>query len=373
MFLKKKRLFILFMIFILCMVGCKAKDEQETVQERFNVQIAKETAIEYMKRLKANDIEGANSMSTPELQASNKIKKLSSMPIMAFQTANINETGNSSYISFYCTRTNGNLSDANLDLVNIKVVKGNEEYIISDVKSENISEIYHEKDELRLITKGEGSSQLILRLKDLPLQIYPKGQMPVINKVKVPKDKYSVIGMSYTGSNIGISTTDGKDSFIGVAIIEEANVESSAKVQNQKIAQGASGGGGAGGGSQMDENTLKKILEKPIAQQISGYDVLKDSKIKTLMFNEEEGVLIVQYTKGNSKALGMKIYINPDGDLLPIEFEKLFPIDKYNIEYVKSTKNDVVINVTAVNKKNVSQEVLGTYKIDLIQKSIEKM
>ena len=367
--MKKKRLFILFMIFILCMVGCKAKDDNNNnVQERFNVQIAKEIAIEYMERLKANDIEGANYISTPELQASNKIKKLSSMPIMAFQTANINETGNSAYISFYCTRTTGNLSDANLDLVNIKIIKENEKYIISDVKSENISEIYHEKDELRLITKGEGSSQLILRLKDLPLQVYPKGQKPVINKVKVPKDKFSVIGMSYTGSNIAVSTTDGKNSFVGVAIIEEANVESSANVSNQKLVQGQ-----GGSGNQLDEGTLKKILEKPIAQQISGYDVLEDSKIKTLMFNEEEGVLIVQYTKGNGKSLGMKIYSNPDGDLFPIEFEKLFPMDKYNIEYVKSTKNDLLINVTAANKKNISQEVLGSYKIDLVQKSIEKM
>ena len=367
--MKKKRLFILFMIFILCMVGCKAKDDNNNnVQERFNVQIAKEIAIEYMERLKANDIDGANSISTPELKASNKIKKLTSMPIMAFQTANINETGNSAYISFYCTRTNGNLSDANLDLVNIKIVKGNEEYIISDVTSENISEIYHEKDELRLITKGEGSSQLILRLKDLPLQLYPKGQKPVINKVKVPKDDYSVIGMSYTGSNIAVSTTDGKNSFVGVAIIEEANVESSARVLDSKLAQDQ--GGGGSGGSPLDEDTLKKALEK---QQISGYDVLEDSKIKTLMFNEEEGVLIVQYTKGDSKSLGIKIYSNPDGDLFPIEFEKLFPMDKYNIEYVKSTKNDLVINVTAMDKKNISQEVLGSYKIDLVQKTIEKM
>mgnify|MGYP006388058517 CR=1 FL=1 len=369
--MKKKRLFILFMIFILCMVGCKAKGDNNNVQERFNVQIAKETAIEYMERLKANDIDGANAISTPEIKASNKIKKLTSMPIMAFQTANINETGNSAYISFYCTRTNGNLSDANLDLVNIKIVKGNEEYIISDVKSENISEIYHEKDELRLITKGEGSSQLILRLKDLPLQVYPKGQKPVINKVKVPKDKYSVIGISYTGSNIAVSTTDGKNSFIGVAIIEEANVESSARVLDSKLAQDQGGGGSAG--TPLDEDTLKKALEKPVAQQISGYDVLEDSKIKTLMFNEEEGVLIVQYTKGNGNSLGMKIYSNPDGDLFPIEFEKLFPMDKYSIEYVKSTKNDLVINVTAMDKKNISQEVLGSYKIDLIQKTIEKI
>ena len=69
----------------------------------------------------------------------------------------------------------------------------------------------------------------------------------------------------------------------------------------------------------------------------------------------------------------MKIYSNPDGDLFPIEFEKLFPMDKYSIEYVKSTKNDLVINVTAMDKKNISQEVLGSYKIDLIQKTIEKI
>lgn len=369
--MKKKRLFILFIIFILCIVGCKAKDEKINVQERFNAQIAKERGIQYMERLKASDISGANSISTPELSASNKVKEITTMPIVAFQTANINETGMSAYISFYCTRTNGNLSDANLDVVTIKVVKAGEEYKVSDVKSEGISEIYHDNDELRLITKGSGSSQLILRLKDLPLQIYPKGQTPVINKVKVPKDKYSVIGISYTGGNIGVSTTDGKNSFIGVAIIEEASIQSNARVSDERMAQGQ--GQGGSGGSQLDENTLKKALEKPIVQKVTGYDVLEDSKIKNIMFNEEEGFLIVQYTKGNGNSLGMKIYSNPDGDLFPIEFDKIFPIDKYNIEYLSATKNEIIINVTAGNKNDVSQELLGNYRIDLVKETIEKM
>lgn len=370
--MKKKRLFILFIIFILCIVGCKGKDETSDVQERFNTQIAKERGIQYMERLKANDISGANAISTPELAASNKIKEITTMPIVAFQPGIINETGLSSYIEFYCSRTNGKLSDADLDMVTMKIVKDGEEYKVADVKSENITEIYHDNDELRLITKGTGSSQLILRLKDLPLEIYPKGQMPVINKVKVPKDRYSVIGISYTGSNIGVSTTDGKNSFIGVAIIEEANIESNARVADERMAQG-NGGGNSGGGAPLDENTLKKALERPIVQKISGYDVLEDSKIKNMIFNEEEGFLIVQYTKGNGTSLGMKIYKNPDGDLFPVEFDKIFPIDKYNIEYLRATKNNIIINVTAGKKDDVSQEVLGNYKIDLLEEKIEKM
>lgn len=371
--MKKRRLFILFMIFILCIVGCKAKEEKVELHQRFNTQIAKEKAIQYMERLKASDISGANAISTPELSASNKIKELSNMPIVAFQPGNVTETGMSSYIVFFCSRTNGHLSDADLDMVTLKIVKSAEEYKVADVKSDNVKEIYHDKDELRVLTKGEGSSQLILRLKDLPLEIYPKGQIPVIKKVTVPKDRYSVIGISYKGSNIGISTTDGKNSFIGVAIIEEASIESNARVSDERVAQEGGAGSGSSTGGGLNENTLRKALEKPIVQKISGYDVLEDSQVKTMMFNEEEGFLIVQYTKGNGKSLGLKIYKNPEGDLFPIEFDKIFPMDKYNIEYVKATKNNIIINVTAGDKSNASQDILGNYEIDLVKETIEKM
>lgn len=370
--MKKRSLFLIFIIFILCIVGCKKATTNDNNSDGFNSKTATERAIQYMERLKSNDVEGANKISTPELAASNKVKDIANMPIVAFSSGNIIETGKSAYITFYCSRSKGEVSDASLDMITLKIAKEKNEYKISDMKSDTMKQLYHKGSELRAINKDTGTSELVLRLKDIPLEMYPKENKPAIKMVKIPKDKFSTFGISFTGGNIALSTTDGKDSFVGVAIVEEANIsEASAKPLNNLIAEGGAGGKGSEG---VDENSLKEILEKPIAQKILAYDIIPDSSVKRMIFNEEDGNLIVQYTKGKGKGLGMKIYKNPDGELLEIEFEKIFPIDKYSINYESATKSDIIIKVISLKDKgDVSQELLGNYRIDLLEQTLEKI
>lgn len=371
--MKKRSLFLIFIIFILCIVGCKKNINNDINSDGFNSKTATERAIQYIERLKSNDVEGANKISTPELATSNKVKDIANMPIVAFSSGSIIETGKSAYITFYCSRAKGEVADASLDMITLKIAKEKNEYKVSDMKSDTMKQLYQKGSELRVINKDMGTSELVLRLKDLPLEMYPKDNKPAIKKVKIPKDKFSTFGINFTGGNIALSTTDGKDSFVGVAIVEEANIsETSVKPANNLIAEGGSAGGKGNEG--VDENSLKELLEKPIAQKILAYDVIPDSSIKRMIFNEEDGNLIVQYTKGKEKGLGMKIYKNPDGELLDIEFEKIFPIDKYSINYESATKSDIIIKVISLKDKgDVSQELIGKYRIDLLEKTLEKI
>ena len=367
--MKKRNILLIFIIFILCFIGCRKVPNNNSNSNNFNSRIATQRATQYMERLKRNDIEGANKISTKELATSNKIKDINNMPIVSFSSGNVVETGNSAYVTFYCSRAKGEVSDASLDMITLKIAKEDNEYKVSDMKSETIKQLYHKGSELRVTNKDMGNSELVLRLKDIPLEMYPKDQKPAIKIIKIPKDKFSIFGISYTGRNIALSTTDGKNSFIGVAVLEESGIsEASAKPVNNLIAESNSSNEG------IDENTLKQILEKPIAKKILAYDIIPDSSIKSMIFNEEDGNLIVQYTKGKGKGLGIKIYKNPDGELLEIDFEKIFPIDKYSINYQGATKNDIVIKVVSLKDKgDVSQELLGNYRIDLLEKTLEKI
>lgn len=371
--MNKKRFIIIFMVFILFIVGCNKETSKKSVGEKFNIQLAKESAISYMQCLKDNDVDGANSLSTAELVASNKIQSISTMPVVSFALGDITETGTSAYIGFYCSRSNWQSPNADLDNINLKIVKEGKDYKVSEVKGENLKEVYNENDQLRSITRGMAESQLILRLKDLPLELYPKGVMPAIQKVKVPKNSFGAIGISYTGSNIAFSTTDGKNSFIGIALVQEESL-TMADVSKSMAQGGAAGGASGGQEGGMSEDSLKRIFERPIATKVLSYDVLDGCKIQELIFNEEEGVLLALYTKGNDKGVGLKIYKNPSGDLMKMEFDKMFPMNKYSIEYEMATKTNLIINVVGVSgESNISQDVLGKYTIDLVKEEMKKM
>ena len=57
-----------------------------------------------------------------------------------------------------------------------------------------------------------------------------------------------------------------------------------------------------------------------------------------------------------------------------INLEKIFPIDKYSINYESATKSDIIIKVISLKDKgDVSQELIGKYRIDLLEKTLEKI
>lgn len=365
--MNKKRILAIFMILILFIVGCNKNISQKDTTNEFNVQLSKKVATRYLECLKRNDIEGANSMSTSSLASQNKVKDLSDMPILSFLVGNLVETGGSAYIEYICARNSRNTLNASLDTVTLQVAKEDGEYKVSDVKSDNIKEVYVDKDNLRSVINGAGSDELIFRLNDLPTNTYTKDITPPIKKEKIPRDKFSSLGISYMGGKIGFATTDGKDSLIGIATVEQEK-PSMASI-GESIAQDA------GTNSQgVDDKTLKEIFEKPTAQKIICYDILRDSKIEDIIFTEGDGDLLVQYTKKGQKGTGLKIYKNPDGRLLSIEFEKLFPMDKYSIIYEMATKTELIISVIPVgDKNNISQAILGKYSIDLVKEEMNKI
>lgn len=362
--MRRKRLLIVFIICIIFIVGCSKNNNGANINGIFNVQTAKLTAISYMQRLVSNDIEGANAISSPSVAANNKVKKIDEEPIIAFASGNLTETGQSAYIIFNTIRLNNKNKGADLDQYTVKVEKSGKEYKVADIKSENLRQIYQKDTELRGVNKGTGDSDLILRLKDLPLELYTKDDKVPLQKVTVPKDKFGVMSMDFKGGTIALSTNNGKDSFIGIAMIEDAQ-QTFASIGNM-LAQDNN--------EQLDENKLRKIIEKPIAQNIIGYDILKDCMVQKMMFTEEGSELIVQYTNGKDKNMGLKIYKNPDGEPLDIDFENLFPIDKYEVTYKGGSQSKLIITVNSSSGTNdIYQDLIGDYVIDLTKEELTKL
>lgn len=364
--MRKRKFFLCIVLLLLFVVGCSkgVRSGDENI-DYFRADIAKEKALEYMGRLQNGDFEGAKDILSPELASKFDFKIGKGLSIASFIPGMVTETGNSVYIEIYVAKVNKEKPRCDLDKYILKVsnIKGNE-YKIEEINSSNVKEIFVRGEELRMITADTGSSDVILRMKDLPVEIFPKQDEIGIQKDNVPKNKFESLGISYSGGRIAFSTTNGKDSFLGLALIEDANVTMGKVYSGKEIAEE----------STIDEDSLKKVFEKPLAQKIIGYDILKDIQIKEMFFTEEENELLVQYSKRGGESLGLKIYKNPDGTPSKIDLESIFPLDKYSVKFFDEIKSYIIINVDkAKGAKDISQELLGQYIIDVTEDTIDKI
>lgn len=360
--MNNKKFLFFFMGVILFICGC-GKYGSENL-EVFRIDVAEDVALEYMDRLQKGDIKGAEELATDELILKSKgIEDLDSN-ILAFVPGLITETGSGAYIEIITLKINEIDPRCDLDKYTFKVINYNQEYKIDEINALNIKEVFAKDQDLRMITSDASSDDIVLRILDLPIDIYPKTDGVKINKEKVPKDRFERIGISYSGDKIAFSTTDGKDTFLGLAMVEEANITMGRLYSKEQFLEE----------SQIDEDTLKEVFEKPIAQKIIGYDILKDIEIKELFFTEEENELIVQYSKRGEDSLGLKIYKNPDGTPVEIDLESIFPTDKYTIKYYDEVKPNIAIRVNkAKGAKGVSQDLIGQYFINLKDETIDKI
>ena len=189
----------------------------------------------------------------------------------------------------------------------------------------------------------------------MPQEVYPKSRdQAILSKESVPNMNFKKVNIGFKGVSVAIAIQNESDIFIAMAQIDESDDSSSYKENDEEYIA-------------IGEN-LDNALEKPMAKNIAGYDLLKNVQIQKLLFTDDDGNLIVQLANGEGVSF-IRIYKNPTGELLTLDLEKVFPKDKYSLEVDKITSEGLYIRSKPISDVNESE---GVFVVDCKNLKITK-
>lgn len=341
-----------FLLFFL--VGCN-ENNKEVKADIFNIKIASEVASDYMQKVTSGEFEEANKITTKSIKDNEDIKGIKKDNINGYKLDRVSEGADHAYFKYLIVREEKDESRVDLDSLVLKVEKVNDEYLVDEIKSKNEKQIYKVDKTLRSRDYEIGKSQLLLRMKDLPREVYPSKDNVVINKEGVPQGSFSKIGIGFNGNKVAFTTTDNLRTFIGLIVVEDSKATSGSANSSASVEKDI-------------DRAIDDALEVPILNKLIPYDVVDGSKVEKLLFSKDDGELIVQIRE-EGKGSGIRIYKNPTGELLKLNLNEYFPVEKYSSDVMRIDDKGVFIKVTALtdDKKNE-----GTYKIDVEELKVFK-
>ncbi|GKU26041.1 hypothetical protein [Clostridium folliculivorans] len=365
--MKKRRLFVVCILVIATIfVGCKKSSSSSSgsssdslVNEKQAIRVAEN----YMKYLSRNDYENARKLCSSKL--ANKTQELqdTDLSVVDFSVSEINQSGKSAIIKAKVNRLKQGVPRADIDTFSIKVSKQQGDvYEIDEVKAETLVEAFVEGESIKLKAKDEPKAKLVISMKDLPKDMYPKTNEANILKKEIPAKEFTAINFTISGQRMGISTKDGNRSFVGVLEVEDAVPTASSQ-----------SGGSSGGGEGQDQKQQEDSDKKPLAKKVKAVDIYDNGIVQKIMFSQDENYMAVQYLE-NNVANRLKAYSVASGSMLEAEFDKIFPTDKYELVFSKFTKTEMFFEVKGVSgRTDVRQDVLGMYKLDFKELKIDKV
>lgn len=347
--MKKYFIGILCLILIFTLGGCEKAMEEVTVH-LFDIKDAMDIGSQYMKNLALGNIEEANSYCRNKDISEEEVVKMQLNKISSYKLDKFEEGANYAYLKYIVLRGNDSGLSVDLDGIVLKIMKEDDKYLIDDIEASNIKQVYKEKDTLRIRDEELGQSKLLLKMRDVPREVYPKKEGVILSKEKVPEGDFNKFSIGFEGNRVAFTLMDGKNTFIAVAMIKELE-ETASKSQEE---------------GSTDIN-LDEILEKPIAEKIVGYDFLEGEVVEKLLFSKDDGELIVQGKKDGVSRV--KIYKNPKGELAPLKLDELFPRREYSVNILSVTGEGSLINVESLGEK---KEAIGTYIVDVKEGKVVK-
>lgn len=335
-------------LFMSCMPKTFSGEEVESTD--FDSKKAQEVSDNYLNLLCENKVSEANKLLTEDLKKSSEGVSLGDTSIISYRSSKVIESSDKSSIVYDVIRSKSDSIRCDRDTFTIKVIQDGDNYKITEVKATNKNQVYSEQDKLRFVGEEGGDSQLIVDINNLHIDVYPKVKGTMIEKAKVPHDKFGVASISYGGKKVALTTTNGEDNFICVVDIDEGLVAQAEE-------------GGASGEGNAAKNPKSEATEKSIAKKIIPLDVLKVEKIEKLVFSSSEQSIAVEY-KENGKSR-VKIYSAESGDLIDVGLDEKFSPDNYSIYLMGIDKKMIKIKVTETNNEKV-------YLIDLEKKEVKE-
>lgn len=327
--MKKRLLFYISLLLIYLMVGCTG--EVDTIKvDLFNEREATRVGRIYMDEL----CKGQENY------------------INAFKLDHSSEGGDFIFLNYIVTRGNDKGDSIGLDSYDLKVIKNAEVYSVKEVKAKNTKQVYVDNNTLRILDQDVGESQLFLRRKDLPKEIYSKGNELMIDKEKVPQGELSMLAIGFEGNKVALVVKSENKEFIALAMAKESTVTVAKESK--------------GDSSDVKNTGTDILIERPTVEKIIPYDLIKDSNIEKLVFTNDDAELIVQI---NSKGVSsLKSYRNPSGELIPIDLESRFPKDKYQIKIDRVNEVGNFIKIIAIDSGEEEE-----YSLDLKEMKVKKI
>ncbi|MCM0647869.1 hypothetical protein NBE98_05695 [Clostridium swellfunianum] len=361
--IKKLMSCILACCIITTFSACKSEKKKGQTEQgnEFEIKVAQNVVDVYMKALMKEDMENAKKLYTKELAEKSKEAGKSDLKVKGYSVEETSEVGRSGFFKIKVTRMSLDKPVATLEECSVKVVKEGTDYKIDEVKNETEKEAFLEQDTIRVRSKNNIKTNLLIDSSSFPQYAFSKDDKGNLSKQIVPRNKFSVMNFGYEGERIAISSYD-KDSYIGIIKIDES-----------MATQGGGGGGGGegqgegdqGGGGNKKGSQGSMTREKPIGKEMTSLDLLKDAKIEFMTFSNGEKFLVVQYNKSN---LGrcIRIYNTDSGELIKEKFEEKYPYGK--VEIVFSSFDKDVVNFEVVQKDmndKAAAELAGKYQMNL--------
>ena len=356
--LKKIISYLLIILLALSFTGCKMKQEEEKPKVNgFEIKTATNLVENYMTLIMKEDYENIKKLYTTEL--SKKITKLpiSDIKIKGYSVTESNEVGRSGVFKVRVTRTSMVNSLSCLDEYSIKIVKDGMDYKISEVTSVPQKEAFVEGIGIRFRDQKNVKTNLIIDKAGFPKYAYSRDDGARLYKILVPLKEYSAINYSYDGDKIAVSTYD-KNSFIGIISIDE-----SLAVQADASKSPDQSGGGS--------NVIAK--EKPIGKELIPIDLLLNCKVEFMIFSLDQKFIMVQYNKENMGKY-IRLYKVDNGDMIPVNFEKDYPIDKVQVIFTSFGEDNMTYEIIPKSNASSSEtDIIGKWKLDLKKFSVKKL
>lgn len=342
-----------FIVFILCLLltGCSTVVGKVNLN-LFDIEEAKEISNKYMSALSESDIGAAEALCEDKFISSKEAEKLENNKFIAYKVEEVNEGADYAYIKYLVIRGNNREVRADLDSIELKVNKVEDNYKITEVEAKNIKQVYLEKENLRIIDGMTGKSNLLLRKKDIPKEVYRKGDEVTLTMDTVPEVQFNKLNIGFQGKYVGITLSNGNKTLVLLSVIsnEDKNSKTSAEVSSE------------------DGKEMEDIFEKPIAQKIVGYDLVNAGNTEKILFTDNDEALVLQVKK-DGEGSAVRIYKNSTGELMNLEINKKFPPDKYSLDIKKITEGKIYVDVTSLDS---NAEEGGEYVIDVENMDIYK-
>ncbi len=362
-YIKKLVPYFIIPCILITLTACKT-EKKETQKEQgndFEIKVAQNVVDVYMKALMKEDVENAKKLYTKELAQNTKETGKSELKVKGYSLEETSEVGRSGFFKVKVARMSLSQPIAILDECSIKIVKEGSDYKINEVKNETEKEAFLENGTLRVRSKNNVKTNLLIDNSSFPQYAFSKDDKGNLSKQIVPRNKFSVMNFGYEGERIAISSYD-KDSYIGIIKIDES--------------MATQGGGGGGGGEsqgqgQGEQGGDKKGTqgpmnrEKPIGKEMTSLDLLKDAKVEFMTFSNGEKFLIVQYNKPNIGRC-IRIYNTDSGELIKEKFEEKYSYGK--VEIIFSSFDKDVVNFEVIQKDmndKKAAEQAGKYQMNL--------
>lgn len=261
-----------------------------------------------------------------------------------YKLIDIGEGTEHAYLNYSVSRSDS-INTGSLDNIILKVVKQENDYFVESYQDKANKQVYIDNGNLRIRDEEIGKSQLLITLNNFPKTILENKKNSTI-KQDIVNNSISNLCIGLDGKKIAIITEDNNFNYIYVA-----NVEDSKGSKPSNPNEGV-------------DPKLGNILERPVADKLSSYGILKDYEIQKVVFSKDDGELIFQLKKDNN--LTVKIYKNPVGDDISSTLENNFPSDKYDVTIDSINQNGNFINVS---EKGSDKKI--KYDLDIKGKNID--